>query len=335
MSDELENTVEKIKLGKLDYTDIIVEKKPPVGYVTINRPEKRNALTMIPGGTCDQLAQAFQSMAEDPDIQVFQLKGTGDCFTAGFDMSRYIDSYWGGRDSGYAKGMEKEPWAAFSMMGASTRNNPQSRFPFPTLWENELWNNPKISVALVDSFCLGAGMWLTHFCDIVLATDNAVFAYPPIRYGASITPYILPPWILGLRKTMELATTGRFMTAQEAYDCGFITKIVSADQLEREGKELCESVAKVPPMTNYFSKLSVHAYYEGLGMKNWSLYALANVMMTEQSKLPGHYLDFFENLVFKKGFTEAYKEQRERWGYPDQILDKEVKRLKEKKGKNG
>jgi len=309
------------------YTDLIVEKKYPIGYITINRPEKRNALTTGPGGTCDQLLQAYMDMADDPEVRVFILQGAGDCFCAGFDMGTYDQGYWRERPS-WGKGREKEVWAAVTM---GAQENPESRFPAVRWWQG-LWDNPKPSIALVQSFCLGAGLWNANLCDVVLAAPESVFAYPPIRYGASIVPVILPAWLLGLRMTMEMCLTGRFITADEAYNCGLINRIVPEDKLLEEGQRLAESIAKVPPMTNLFSKMTVHQYYEGLGIKNWARYGSLTCLITEQSSLPGHYWDFFD-IVRDKGFTEAYKIQREKWGYPDPVLDKEVARLKARKAK--
>ena len=92
---------ESSHLGKkFKYTDIIVEKKHPIGYITINRPEKRNTITNFPGGTKDQLLQAFLEMKDDPEIKVFLLKGTGNCFTAGWDMSFHPET----------SGREKRQW---------------------------------------------------------------------------------------------------------------------------------------------------------------------------------------------------------------------------------
>ncbi len=311
---------------RLEYTDLIVEKKYPVGYITINRPEKRNALSSTATGSIPQLCQAYMDMADDPEIRVFILKGAGDCFCAGFDMSQYDNSYWKPGENPLRKGREKEVWAAITM---GNGDNPESRYRDPIFWQ-ELWNNPKPSIALVQSFCLGAGMANVNSCDIVIATPDAVFAYPPIRYGASLWPGALQPWLLGLRRAMDMAMTGRFITAQEAYDCGLITKIVPEDKLLEEGIKYAESVAKVPPLTNYFSKLALHNYYEGLGIKSWFAYAQTTCLVTEQSSLPGHYWDFFD-IVRQKGFSTAYKEQRDNWGYDDPVLNEAVARLRAKK----
>jgi len=311
-----------------EYTDIIVEKKYPIGYITINRPEKRNALTTQDGGTCDQLSQAYEEMAQDPEIRVFIVQGAGDCFCAGFDMSTYDDNYWLPRE-GLVKGREKEAWSAYT----GDRDNPESTFPTPIQWWHGLWENPKPSIALVRSFCLGAGLANANLCDIVFATPDAVFAYPPVRYGASLWQGALQPWQLGLRKTMDMALTGRFITAQEAYDCGLITAIVPEGQIEEEVRKKAESIAKVPPMTNYYSKKVAHNYFEGLGIRQWLDYAtVICAPISEQTSLPGHYWDFFDK-VREKGFRQAYTEQREKWGYADPVLDREVARLSAKKGK--
>jgi len=314
------------KAGTLPYTDIIVEKKPSCGIITINRPSSRNSLSEQAGGTCDQLAQAFQHMADDPEMRAFILKGAGDCFCSGFDIGAFDEAQWLPRE-GLGKGREEEPWAALSM---GFPNNPESSFPVPYWWK-ELWDNPKPSIALVHSYCLGAGLWIINLCDIVYASPEAVFGYPPIRYGASLTPTILPPWILGLRKTMDMTLTGRLITAQEAYDCGLITKIVPEDKLLEEGIKTAECIAKVPPMTNYMSKMTAHHYFESLGIKDTADFGMLACFMMEHCSLPGHYLDFFE-LVRKLGVSQAIKEQREKWGYPDEVLEKEQARLRAKRG---
>lgn len=326
-------------MERLEYTEIIVEKKPPLGYITINRPEKRNAVAITPTGTVPQIAQAAIDMREDPKIRCFIIRGAGDCFCAGFDMGQYDKGLFLPAEDlpeavQWVKGLEMEPWAWGRGFGPDGWAKPEARsLGDRTLFWEELWENPTPSICQVHSFCLGAGLWIANQCDIVYAEPNAVFAYPPIRYGASIVFHILPPWLLGRRKVLDMALTGRFITAQEAYDCQLITEIVPEDEINERVKDQAMRIATVPPVTNMLSKRAINNYFENLGITETSRFASAMVAMTEASAAPGHYIDFFRNLVFKKGFTEAYKEQREKWGWPDPVLDGEVARLKAKKGK--
>lgn len=311
-----------------EYTDIIVEKKPPIGYITINRPEKHNSLTQLRGGTLDQMAQAYGEMKDDPEVRVFIVKGEGPCFSAGFDLGK--TTIFDVPERGWIKGREREPWARFFSRPQEVRNNPES-YLFDTLgsqwWWESLWNNPKPSIAQVHSYCLGAGLWTVNHCDIVYAAPDAVFGYPPVRYGCPLMFQILPPWLLGLRKVMKMALTGRVISAQEAHDCGLITEVVPRGQIDDAVHDIAMSIAKVPPMTNLFSKRSIHHYFEMLGMQEATRYSDANCMMIENSSLPGGTVAFSE-MVAARGVKEALAEQMDKYSTPDKVLEQERTRLK-------
>lgn len=325
----IDEIIELERTGKLPYTDIIVKKDYPIGRIILNRPEKRNAMTGFPGGTTSQLNQAFNEMRVDADIRVILVSANGDCFCSGYDLSSSGNAYGREREKGWAKGLEKEAWTSLSL-GGEMRNNPEIKFPVGYWWE-ALWQNPTPIVTLVDSMCLGGGLHLCNFSDIVYATPDAVFAYPPVRYGSSISMGIIQPWVIGYRKALEMGLTGRFITAQEANDCGLITRIVAREELDKEGEKVSQSIAKVPPMTNYFTKHIIHKYYENVHeVEQWINFARYATGMMEQTDLPGHFWDLFK-LSDETGFTEAYKQHREKWGYPDPVLDKEVQRLKKLK----
>jgi len=219
---------------KQEYNDLLVEREYPIGYVTINRPERLNAISP---DTRQELHQAFAEMRDDPQVRVFILKGAGDCFCSGL--------YQRPRDEeGTAKTMEelpehvkwmkdvhREPWTRYTISPDNPEAAPIHNEQHAWWWDG-LWENPTPSIALVHSYCLGAGMALANCCDVVYATPTAVFSYPPIRRGAAITVQILPPWLLGHRKAMWMALTGEAIDAEAAYNAGLITEIVPEGKIE-------------------------------------------------------------------------------------------------------
>jgi len=327
-SDALGTTAKKIK-----YTDIIVEKKYPIGYITINRPEKRNNLTFAPDGTQAQLAQACDEMKEDPKIRVFVLKGAGPCFSAGFDLTEGNITGPSTKDV-LRKGREKEVWTRF-FRGPQGEENPESILPAGGGWWWEaLWSNPKPSIAQVHSFCLGAGLWTANFCDIVYATPDAIFGYPPVRFGCPTIFTILPPWILGMRLTKWMGLTGWSINAEEALKCGLVTKVVSRDKIEKEVEKVAMAVAKVPPLTNVFTKWNINNYYEQQGIRQQMENALNRCLIIENSSLPGGAFDFIDR-AYKSGLKEAQRVQFEEYGAPDELQEKERERLRAELGATG
>jgi len=321
---------------KLEYNDIIVEKKGPIGYITINHPEKRNALV---GGTIPQLQQAFLEMRDDTKIKVFILQGAEDNFCAGFYQAPTTESNILKppedlpEDVEWIKDVKDEPWSRYARDRSGSMTKPEGQPLYGNeLFREELWDNPTPSIAKVDSFCLGAGLWIANQCDIVYATPNAIFSYPPIRRGASVVMGIVPPWILGLRQSMWMALTGQAITAQEALSSGLVTKIIPEDRIDAEVQKLAESIARVPPATHMFSKKAIHNYFENLGIAQAKALGGAFVNMTENSSAPGHYFDYYAN-IDKYGFREANRMQLEKHGGFDEVQDKEVARLRDKKSK--
>ncbi len=222
------------------YKDIIYEKKPPIAYITLNRPDKMNALSdALQLEVRDALEDAGW---EDKEIRVIVLKGAGRCFSAGFDIS-----------------------------GAPERNAAewQEHFlskKFHTAHWDLFWGNPKPLIAQVHSFCLAGGLATASFCDLCICSEDALFGYPYIRVGA---PYIgaIWPWILGIRKAKELLYTGNLMDAQEALKLGLVNKVVPNDRLEEEVNKLAQTISKVPMLNIRYCKKLINEAYEEMGIR--------------------------------------------------------------------
>jgi len=224
------------------YEGIIYEKKPPIAYITLNRPEKLNALS-IP--LQEEVRDALEDAGwEDNEIRVIVIKGAGRCFSTGFDI-------------GAAREFDGVQWREYLVRGIG----------FATAFWDVFWNNPKPLIAQVHSFCVAGGTAVASFCDLCICSEDALFGYPRIRDGG---PFIgaIWPWILGIRKTKELMFTGNLMDAQEAWRLGLVNKVVPKDRLEEEVNKIARTIAKVPAVSNEYSKKLVNMAYELMGIRS-------------------------------------------------------------------
>ncbi len=190
---------------------LLAESLGAVRLLTLNKPQKLNALD---AGMLAEMAAGIAAADADDSIAVIVLTGAGRAFSSGFDMS-------GG---GGADGPPDE------RMRANLEN-------FLAIWRAR-----KPVVAAVDGYALGAGCILASLCDLVLASDRAVFGEPEIRYWnpASIT---ILPWIIGIRRAKQMLFYGTKLDAKAALDCGLVTEILPADGF------LEATLAAVRPLT--------------------------------------------------------------------------------------
>jgi hypothetical protein len=116
---------------------------------------------------------------------------------------------------------------------------------------------------------------LAH-CDIIIAADNALFAYPPVRWGnAAGSPITFWPYYVGLRKSKELAFTGNMMSAEEAYNFHWVNRVVPYDKLEEETDKFARAMASLPLNTLVIAKRSINNFYESMGLRSQLDYAEA------------------------------------------------------------
>src|SRR5918997_1747258 len=192
------------KSSKSRYRDILFEVKDQVAWITINRPRVLNAFREQ---SLDEMIDALKSTREDPSIVCAVITGAGDkAFSAGGDfyaMKRlnFTNAYmWNDRMLGLA----------MTIRG----------LPIPV-------------IAMVNGFCMGGGHELALWCDIVIASENAVFGQTGAKVGAcptvGATQYL--PRIIGERLAREMIFLARTLNAQEALEAGLINKVVPKAQL--------------------------------------------------------------------------------------------------------
>ncbi|MBJ69295.1 MAG: enoyl-CoA hydratase [Acidimicrobiaceae bacterium] len=224
-----------------DYEHIIIEKPAPeVRRIVLNRPEKRNAIS-TPMRT--EIFHALQSHDTDEEVRVTIIRGAGDCFSSGYDLTS------GGL-------MEDAPIYSAPGDGQWTRQATDSWF--------SIWDLAKPVIAQIHGYAMAGGTELASACDLVYMADNATIGYPVVRVMST------PDWqfhtpLLGLRASMEMMLTGNTYSAEEAVQVGFANRAYPADRLDDEVLEMAKTVARVPSDLQQVNKRSVHRSFEVLG----------------------------------------------------------------------
>lgn len=232
-------------------SDVLVERDGPVGIVTLNRPQALNALSQ---GVVKALAEALAGFEADPAVRAVVLAGQPRAFAAGAD----INELKGLADSGAAAAALDEHLGRWDFIGLLA----------------------KPVVAAVSGFALGGGCELALACDMIVASETAVFGQPEVLIGtmpgAGGTQRLTK--IVGKAVAMEMCLTGRRLGAREALALGLVNRVVPAEACLTEAKKLAGRVALLPPTAVRAIKDAVRRAVdaplaEGLKMERKAFYA--------------------------------------------------------------
>jgi len=224
------------------YEHIIVdEPRPRVRRITLNRPEKRNALS---NPLRTELYRVLEETDVDPAISVSIIRGAGKCFSSGYDLS--------------SNTMVDQPWHTAKGDGNWSRHVVEGHF--------RVWDLQKPVIAQVHGYCLAGGSELATSCDLVYIAEDAQVGYPPVRL-MSPPDMQFHPWLVGMRNAMELMLTGDAIDGLEAVRMGFANRAYPEDELEAAVLEIAERIAKVPVDLQQLNKRSVHRALEVMGMR--------------------------------------------------------------------
>ena len=225
-----------------DYKFIEVE-DPEAGIrrIALNRPDKRNALS---NALRTELFDALRKADVDATIGAIIIRGNGKCFSAGYDLSQ-------------APG---EPL-------------PRHISPGEGIWPRhlvdgwfEMWDMATPVIAQVHGYCLAGGTELATACDLVYVAEDAQIGYPPVRL-MSPPDMQYHPWLVGMRRAMELMLTGDAMSGREAAEWGFATRAFPLAELEQRTLDFAERAAKVPVELQQLNKRSVYRAMEIMGAR--------------------------------------------------------------------
>lgn len=223
---------------------IVEELEPGIHSVTLNRPERRNALSQ---GLLVELHGVFDELMSDPAARVVILRGEGSSFCAGADMK-------GGND---ADDLSTHPLGRLftRTQGAMTRSFMAQELMAGLFEKIHRMRLPVI--AAIDGHAHGGGFALALACDIRIATPAASFGAVFIKRGVSAcdmgTSYLLPRFV-GASRSAELLLTGRVFDAAEADRIGLLTAVVPADQLLERALVTARQIASNPPLAVWMTK---------------------------------------------------------------------------------
>lgn len=212
---------------------------PHVRRITLNRPNKRNALSNVLRA---EIFQALEDGDADPQVRVMIVRGAGTCFSSGYDLA----------------GVGELPYHTAGNQGQWARHVVEGCF--------RVWDLAKPVIAQVHGWCLAGGSELAVACDLVYVAEDAQIGYPAVRTMS-------PPdnhyhvWLMGMRAAMEQMLTGDSIDGHEAVRLGFANRAFPADDLEAAVLAMAERIAKLDPELAQLNKRLVHRQMEVMGMR--------------------------------------------------------------------
>jgi enoyl-CoA hydratase len=225
--------------------DLLVERAGAVAWLTLNRPERLNALT---NDLIATLARTVEALGADDAVRVLVLRGAGRAFCAGYDLD------WG--TAVEAEEQAARGWDPVRDFLGMSRN--VAAFM-------ALWRSPKPVIAAVHGWCVGGGTDLALCSDQIVVAEDAQIGYPPARVWGSPTT-ALWAYRIGLERAKRLLLTGDAVDGRTAERIGLATAAVPAARVEEEARALAGRMALLPANQLAMMKLLVNQMVENMGL---------------------------------------------------------------------
>jgi enoyl-CoA hydratase/carnithine racemase len=232
----------------MSYEHLLLNHEDSTAVITLNRPAKRNALSLE---LMQELLRALDEIESQRSVRVVILAAAGKVFSSGHDLSEMT-----GRDA------------------ASYRKI----FDVCSELMLRIQSIPQPVIAEVQGTATAAGCQLVATCDLAVAAEEATFATPGVRIGLfCTTPMVALSRAVGRKRALQMLLTGDAIPAHTAAEWGLINSVVPAAQLHCATKDLARKIAAASPLTVHIGK---QAYYEQIDLDQRRAYAYAKEVMT-------------------------------------------------------
>ena len=242
----------------MSFDTLIYENPAPhVARIVLNRPDTRNAQDTH---LLYELNDAFDKAAQDNTVKVIILSANGPHFSSGHDL----------RETNPKEAMAQHrtvgTWCGFECAGAEAQ---MAREKEIYIGFSERWRNiPKPTIAQIHGKCIAGGLMLAWPCDLIVASDDAMFLDNTVAMGVGGVEYFAHPWEVGIRKAKEMLFAGDWLSAEEALRLGMLNHVVPAATLGDFTLDLAKKIAQKPLFALKLAKESVNAAQDAQGRVN-------------------------------------------------------------------
>jgi enoyl-CoA hydratase/carnithine racemase len=235
----------------MSYQDLLQSTEGSLGVITLNRPERRNPLSLE---MMQELIACLGEMSGEPNVRAIILAAAGKAFCAGHDLSE----------------MQGRTVAEYRRL-----------FDVCTELMTKIQSIPQPVIAQVQGIATAAGCQLVATCDLAIASEQATFATPGVKIGLfCTTPMVALSRAVGRKRAMEMLLTGKPVDAATAAEWGLVNRVVPAAELESATRELASKIAEASSFTVALGK---QAYYAQIDLDQPKAYAYAKEVMTMNS----------------------------------------------------
>lgn len=238
-----------------DYETIRVDMSDDgIAHIVLNRPRVLNAINSV---LMREVTEVLSGLQKEPSVRCFVLSGEGRSFSAGFDL--------------------KESAAAGDRSVAEWRRVLEADFDFVM----QFWDCPKPTISAVHGHCIGGGLELAIACDIAIASQDAIFGEPEVRFGSGIVAMVLP-WMIGPKHSKDMLLTGNDkVSAQRAAEIGLVTETVPEGQHVARALEKAREIVAAAPLSVELTKRAINRSFDMRGMRNALLAAVETDVFIE------------------------------------------------------